>query len=399
MHRFAAILPLAATLACATAQTVDEGRAAASELFGDASWRTSSLSTPDKVFAPKLGGQIVSRYNFNSRNNPPGFSDVTLGGQLAQVKINISGNVVDESISYRIQFKFDETNGNLVLDDSYVDFKPEDEFTFRVGQFKAPILKEENLSDVRQLAANRSVMNGVFSQSRTQGVMMVYTTSSQRFSAALTDGVRTTNVDYVGPTEADFAITGRYEYKIDGDWKQYEEFTGFSEGKYFAALGAALHYQEGGDSFATGVNGRTDNVNLNMATIDAMAKGNGWNVYTAGVFRQREMIAATRTEREDFGFLIQGGYFIRPQWELFARYDVVIPDGRRTLDRSFNTITIGANKYISPRSHAVKFTIDLQWFLDRQNAQELVTESTSTSVLRSTDENQIAVRAQLQLVF
>ncbi|MBX3377823.1 MAG: hypothetical protein KF678_12565 [Phycisphaeraceae bacterium] len=398
LQRMAALGLLVAAGLPAAAQTVDDGRAVSNELFSDASWRTAGLGAPEKVYAPKVGGQVISRYNVNYRNNPPGFSDTTLGGQMAQVKLNFTGNVVDESIRYRIQFKFDETNGNLVLEDSFIDVQPEDEFVFRFGQFKAPLLKEELMSDVRQLTANRSVMNAVFSQGRTQGAMLIYTAPTQRVSFAATDGLRTPNTDYVAPSEADFALTGRYEYKIDGDWKQYEEFTSFPDSKYFGALGAALHYQEGGDSFATGV-GRTDNINIWQATVDAMAKGNGWNVYTAAVFRQRETVAATRVSRDDFGFLIQGGYFFRPQWELFARYDVVIPDGRRTLDRTFNTITIGANKYISPRSHALKFTVDVQWFLDRQNAQDLVTENTSTGVLRSTDDNQLALRAQLQLVF
>lgn len=389
---------MAALTGGTAAQDINATRAAAHELFADSEARTSALGAGPAVYQPRFGGQIIARYNLNHRNNPPGFSDVTLGGQLAYVKLNVSGKVLDETISYRIQWKYNESGGGAVLDDAHIDFRPEDEWTIRFGQFKPPVLREENMSDVKQLAANRSVMNAVFSQGRTQGVMAVYTAPTQRFAASINDGIRTPNVDFVGSSEADFGLTGRFEQKIDGDWKLYDDFTGFPDGKYFGALGVALHYQEGGDSFATGV-GRTDNINVWLATVDALAKGNGWNVYAAGVFRQREVVAASRVARDDFGFLIQGGWFIRPQWELFARYDVVIPDGRRTLDRRFNTITVGANKYISPRSHAVKFTVDVQWFLDRQNAQDLVTESTLTGVLRSTDENQIAVRAQLQLVF
>lgn len=362
--------------------------------------RTSSLA-PAPVFAPKIGGMLVARYNFNFRDNAEPADDITIGGQMAYAKLNVTGNVLDESISYRIQGKFGEADGRPVLDDAYMDFKLEDEFSVRVGQFKPALLREENISDTKQLAANRSVMNGVYSQSRTQGLMLTYTGQHMRVMGSFNDGIRTPNIDFTSNTEADYGATGRIEFKGDGEWKQYEEFTSFPNSKYFSAFGAGLHWQDGGDSFGTGtITNTTDNIDIWEVTADAMAKGNGWNAYAAAVWRQRENKTLSPTSTfDDIGFLVQAGKFVGAKWELFARWDLVLPDNRRILDGAFNTITIGANKYISPGSHAVKLTIDGQWFVNRQSDQNIATQSTLSGLLSSNESGQIAIRAQLQIAF
>ena len=68
---------------------------------------------------------------------------------------------------------------------------------------------------------------------------------------AFSDGLNTKSTDYTSTLEADYAFTGRVEYKWDGDWKQYDEFTAFRDAKYFGAIGGALHYQWGGHTVGT----------------------------------------------------------------------------------------------------------------------------------------------------
>ena len=392
-----AALSTIVTSACAMGQSQDQARAAANELYSDALDRTSEQAA--QVFTPKFGGFIATRYNINVRDNVSGIEDTAIGGQMAYVKLNMTGNVFTDAISYRVQVKFGEADGLAVLDDAYGEYKLEDEFSFRWGQFKLPVLREENVSDTKQLSANRSVMNATFSQSRSQGVMVSYAGSDMRFMASFNDGIRTPNVDFVSSTEADFGFTGRLEWKWDGDWKQYEEFTSWRGSKYFGAVGGAAHYQEGGGTFGANSAGTavsTSNTDIFLGTGDVMIKGNGWNVYSAVVYRSTA--GPTVLTFADYGFLVQGGWFVGPQWELFARYDVVLPDDDRTNDESFNTISFGANRYISPDSHAAKLTIEGLWFLDAQSAG-IVTPSSLTGVLASSERNQFALRVQLQLVF
>jgi hypothetical protein len=394
MKRRIAWLMTGLAASVASAQSIDEGRSVASELYADAMERAQSRAAG--AYTPKIGGFIASRYNINVRDGTPPDKDFTIGGQMAYTKLNVTGNAFSDAITYRVQFKFGEADGLAVLDDAYIDYKFENEFTLRGGQFKLPVLREENMSDTKQLSANRSVMNGVFTQSRSQGLMLTYAGQDVRVLGSFNDGIRTPNVDFVGPTEGDFGATVRGEFKWGGDWKQYDEFTSWIGSKFFGAVGAAIHYQEGGATGATGPTSATNNTDTLLGTIDVMSKGDGWNVYAA--FVARTISGPTVADFADFGFLIQAGKFVAPQWELFARYDVVIPDSDRATDDAFNTITVGANRYISPDSHAVKLTLALLFF-PNETTTGIVTQSTLAGVLTSSEKNQVAAQAQLQIAF
>lgn len=382
---------LAAAASAAHAQTLDASRAFANELYSDSTSRTSALDQDVKAFAPKVGGYSLFRYNVNQRNNVPNSnSDTAVGFQAAYTKLTLAGNVFDESWSYGFQLKFNEFDGNAVLDDAWGMLKFEDQWSLKWGQFKMPVLREENISDSKQLAANRSVTNSVFTQSRSQGLLLAYTGDNVRGMFGFGDGLGSRNTDYTAATESDYAVTGRAEYKWAGDWKQYDEFTAFKNTPYFGAVGGALHFQTGGHTVGT------SHGNTWEGTVDAMAKGNGWNAYVAGIGRSSNV--TNGIQYRDFGFLAQVGAFVGPKWELFGRYDVIIPDGDRTANDSFNTFTIGANRYFIPESHAIKLTLNVLYFADEQSAG-LAPASTLTGVLASSEASQWAFQAQIQFMF
>jgi hypothetical protein len=226
--------------------------------------------------------------------------------------------------------------------------------------------------------------------------MLTYTGQELRVLVSFNDGIRTPNVDFVGVSEGDFGATARLEYKWGGDWKQYEEFVSWRGSKYFGAIGGALHYQEGGATFAASPTGQTTNSDTVLGTIDVMSKGDGWNAYAAFVIRS--ITGPAVAETTDFGFIVQAGKFWTPQWEIFGRYDVVIPDTDRTSDDPFSTITVGVNKYISPESHAVKLTFALLYFPD-ETTSGIVGQSTLAGVLTSSEPHQLGFQAQLQIAF
>ena len=258
------------------------------------------------------------------------------------------------------------------------------------GQFKLPLLREELVSDTFQLAANRSVLNSVFTQSRSQGVQLSNQWDQFRLFAAFSDGLKTVNTDYTSTGEADYAGTIRGDWKWAGDWKQATDFTSFRGSPYFGMLGGAAHYQSGGDTFAT------MDVQLFEATVDLSVEGDGWNAYGAGIYRHADPVSGSAID--DWGFMVQGGFFVSPQCELFARYDVVIPDSSRATSDNMNTLTFGLNHYFIPESHALKFTFDVEFFLDKQD-RGIAPSSTLTGLLGSDKSDQWNLRAQMQLMF
>ena len=65
---------------------------------------------------------------------------------------------------------------------------------------------------------------------------------------------------------------------------------------------------------------------------------------------------------------------------------------------NFGTITAGANHYFIPASHALKFTANVLFFLDKQ-ATSPISPDTNVDLLSSANDGQWALQAQMQLVF
>jgi hypothetical protein len=119
-------------------------------------------------------------------------------------------------------------------------------------------------------------------------------------------------------------------------------------------------------------------------------------VYAAAVYRNIDPSGGDNLA--DMGFLAQAGFFVAPDWELFGRYDIVVPDDDRATGDNFSTVTVGVNHYFVPESHAAKFSADVEFFLDTQS-DSIAGASTLTGLLPSDQDSQWALRLQMQLVF
>jgi hypothetical protein len=381
----------------AVGQLADGARAYSAEAIADAAGRTSGLAAPDA--APvKVFGYAQFRYNFNLRDQVPGGDDATNGFQTARTKLGAAGNVNDD-LGFFVLGSFGVGSGTFTLHDAYGTWKLADGWSLKWGQYKLPLMREETISDTKLLAADRSVMHSVFTQGRSQGVEAAYTTDQFRLMADFSDGLRTLNTDFNdgegvfgGGLEADYALTARVEYKWAGDWDRFNDFTSWQGAAPAGMAGLAVHYQGGGNTVGT------FDVDLLQVTADATLKGDGWNAFAAGVYRHLD--PSLSGSYDDFGWLIQGGYFLAPDWELFARWDQVFPDSNWIDAKTFSELTIGVNHYCIPESHAAKFTLDVTYFpTDQAGSSGLVNPGTLTGLLGSDQDGQWNLRAQFQIMF
>lgn len=400
--RYAAPLFVLALAGTALAQT--EADVQRAEIAADAARRTSLLANNGSLGAldwqgadpVRLGGLFQFRYTANIRDDEPGEESFTHGFAVQYAQLTADADL-NETWSVHLQGNFVRSNGTFTLDDAWADWKLDDSWTLRMGQFKAPFSKERLVSDGKLLAADRSEENSVFALNRTQGLEFIYDSDNWRGWLSFNTGASSINNDFNGASNADYAFTGRGEYRFAGDWAQLSDFTGWEGQENAGAVGAALHYQDGG---STGINstGATPDVSLIALTVDAAYESNGWSVF--GAFNWQNVDPATGDDMSDFGFLAQAGLFLSEADEIFGRYDVIIPDSDSPGgDDLFNTITIGWNHYFIPESHASKFTLDLQWFLDATTENGLVSANPAIGLLESTNENQFAIRAQYTASF
>lgn len=409
----------------ATTGTESKDRAYAAELVSDASNRTSfsensggggfengKFTIHDESGANSLviGGTIQFRYSADFRDDSgvDDNEDFTQGFSSRRTRLRFGGSIWDKNLTYLVQLDANRADGEMGIVDAYGQYKWSNGVTFKWGQYKLPFLREETISDTSQLAADYSVTHTVFTQTRSQGIEFGYEGSDFRVMGDLSDGIRTLNTDFNSNAEADFAITGRVEWKFAGeDWKRFNDYTSWRGADFAGMLGAAAHYQSGGETGGIDDTGAADGTNdrdLFLATVDSQFEGNGWNAAVAGMYRSDNNDESSESDTfGDFGVLVQGGIFVSEQVEAFARYDVVLMDGDRTAapdgDDSFHTVTAGANYYVSPDSQAVKVTGQMSYYFNPTVDVEILSPATTSPLLRDTEDGQVALILQVQIMF
>jgi hypothetical protein len=396
-----AALGFASTVLAQTAN--DANRAFSAELQADAQARTSELGSAaaghdGKFFISddsgdyrlNVGGFVQFRYTANFRDEDT--NDFAHGFTVHRARFKLYGTVAGDW-GYFLQFDTNRTTGAVRMLDAFITHKLEGGWTLGAGEFRLPYWREFNIGATSQLAVERSAVSFVFNQGRSQGVFAAKQDENFAFAVAFTDGVRTNSSDFTSGAEADWAFSGRVDYKVRGDWKQFNDFTSWQGSAYGVKVGGTVHYQSSGDTMPEAAS-TTKVLGL---TGDVQVEGNGWNFFAAAVWQRIDNGA----DFDDLGALVQGGWFLTDQDEIFGRWDAIFQDSDRTGsdDDDFHFLTVGWNHYFIPHSHAVKFTGDIVISLNDTSSLAIGGLSTANGLLGDNDEGEIAARAQLQLVF
>jgi hypothetical protein len=333
--------------------------------------------TPNVIFQFRS----VTNYGEDTRDNDE--ESLETGFEIRRLKLGLSGNVFSKDLTYNFRLSANRNGGENIVDLAYIQYKFADDWAFKVGQYKANVFHEESVSDARQLAVERSLVNALIGGAQTdyvQGVALLYQTEPLRAELGFTDGANSDNTDFRdgqgGPNtidEPNYGVDGRVEYKVSGDWKRYDDFTHLKSEENLLIIGAGFDYTEGGDQSTV------------FHTVDAQWEsgdpGLPLNAYVAyiGQFNQSD-----EDEVYNWGALAQAGYEITPKLELFGRYSYTnIEDGD-----DYSEITIGGNYYLV--NHQAKVTIDVNFLPDGSPG------STGLGYLAG-DDFQFAVRGQFQL--
>lgn len=440
-----AALGLSLSAAAVAQTTTDRGYEA--ELAADAAGRASLLQSGataghnrrgfyigsgDGNYNLYIGGYTQFRYilSFADDDSIADSEDFGNGFDQTRTRLIFQGNVINPNLTFYVEGAFDGnadggtlgSDGSFTLLDYWGQYEFDNGVGIKFGQFKAPVTRERMVDARHQLAADRSVVDEVFNAGRVQGVALTWRNDSFGIIGGIHDGARTANtpfhgaggatytgiagIDPMGQTvvaESDIALTARVEGKLAGDWDRFEDFTSFRNSQDLAAMiGGAFHWQHHGDTAAWGSNSQvaSGEADVLVYTIDASVEGNGWNLYGAFIGANGDIDGGG--DIDNFGFLVQGGFFLSEQFELFGRWDVVLPDDDAPGDDDMHTFTIGGNYYFVPESHAAKFTADVQWFTEQVTNSTPVTTvapSSTTALVPSNDDDQFAVRFQMQLAF
>jgi hypothetical protein len=372
------------------------------------------IQSEDGNFVLNPNAQFQFRYVANHRDAAEDDdTDGQLGFEIPRMKLALDGNVFSKNTTYRFQWDTNTTGGNLVLEEAYVRHAFGENFwggrlrnwAVKAGQFKDPTFHEELTSSKRLLAADRSLLNEVLAGGQTdyeQGVTMIYSPTRPLFGKTawraefgFIDGANTDNTNFtdsggpatLGVTNASWGAVARVDFKLAGNWKDYDDFTAMRTKDYLAVVGAGLNVTEGDGGTAWF---HTVDVQWEPATVVP-----GLSVYGAYVGVSQDLRGEDAENPYHWGFLAQAGYMLNDQWEVFGRYDYTDLDleavGGGNAEDKLHEITVGVNYYM--KGHASKITADFTWL---PNGSPL--DLQGIGVLESGEEDQILFRVQYQLL-
>lgn len=379
-----------------TEQRSDEIRSLVQDVLADADTRASLLQSgmnagyddgfvlgsSDGNFSLKMNGLLQARFVYNNQDDAP-VDDDRWGFENSRTKLWFSGNVVSPEWMYMIEADFG-TNGAFTLQDAYIAHDCGNGWTGIFGQHKAPALREELVHSSKQLLVERSWVNEFFTGGRSQYLAADYLGEQFHFTACISDGANNPNSAWSN-YDTEWALTGRVEVLFAGNWDQFKDFTSWQGEEFGFMLGAAAHYQSA--EYGTAAN---DEIEVFLGTIDASAEFGGGNLFASLIYRNMDNDAAI--DSDQYGLVVQGGFFLNEDWELFGRWEWADLDTNGVDD--LNIFTVGLNKYWA--EHTVKWTSDVGFGID---SVPFTSNITGWRADTAEEDGQVVFRTQLQLMF
>ena len=371
------------------------------------------IQSADGSFLMNPNAQFQFRYVLNHRDAAEDDdTDSQLGFEVRRLKLSLDGNVFGKNTAYKLQWATNRSGGGLILEEAYVRHAFGESFwggrlsnwAIKAGQFKDPTFHEEITSSKRQLAVDRSLLNETLAGGVTdyeQGVTFIYDPRNSpigvpmRAEVGFIDGANTDNTNFtdsggpsaLGITNASWGALARVDVKLSGDWKNYDDFTAMKTTGDLLVVGGGLNVTEGDGGTAWF---HTVDVQWEPANLVP-----GLGVYAAYVGVSQDLRGEDAENPYHWGFLVQAGYMLNNQWEVFGRYDYTDLDleavGGGAAEDKLHEITLGVNYYM--KGHASKFSADVTWL---PNGSPL--DLNGIGVLESGEEDQIVVRLQYQLL-
>jgi hypothetical protein len=343
------------------------------------------------VLHPFFQFQFRSTTNWRNDGKHDGSdTDIENGFEIRRMKFGFEGNAFTPNLGYYFRWNTVSNTGgsvgDVVLEEAWIRYQFNDDWAFRVGQITDPTFHEQTTSSGKQLAVERSLVNQLITgsnQAYVQAVTLQYDHKGAPIQAefGISDGFQSQNTDFVDTNEGgnnDWAVTGRVNFFVMGERRAYDDFTALGTKADLLVIGAGGNITQSGDS------------TVYLHTVDAQYENTtGLALYAGYLANYVDQGSNGGDDLYNWGALVQAGYLLNDQWEVFGRYDYTNLD--TSGDDEFCEITLGVNWYVGG-SHNAKVTVDGTWLPNGSPSDQK-----GLGILAGSD-NQFLVRGQFQLL-
>ena len=398
-----------------TEQRADQIRSLVADVLADADTRASLLqdgltagwsehfflASADGRFKLQIDGLLQVRFNWNYHDQPDRY---IYGFENTRTRMTFRGHVFNPDIHYLMRGDFSRIGGSDILQDAWLRFQLNNEWSVRVGQFRVPFNREELVAPQNQLVIERSLVNESLNLGRSQGVELTWAGETGKFVFAYLDagtdnvggfdlvGSKPQNTSWSISNLAEFAFAARYEHLVAGNWAQFIDFTSPPGEEFGAMVGVAAFYQQ--DEYGTGLGPARNEERWFTGTGDVSLEWGGANAFMAVLYHYIDdsQFGATNV----VGITAQGGVYFTPKFEAYARlewgwFDINVAEFADML-----VLTLGGNYYID--GNDVKLSADIGFGIN-QVESPWDSDISAWRVDADGAEPQVVIRTQIQLVF
>jgi hypothetical protein len=365
------------------------------------------ISSADGNFKLKVTALEQVRFVYNSTYNQAISPENSWGFENRRTQVWFTGNVVDPTWTYALGLTVESQTdpyyqtpapGGFALGYAYVrkTWKNSDsQFYVQGGQFSAPWTLESTLWSAGQTQMGEfSAFEYMFGVGLTTGILAGWQNDFLRVQGSWSNNldpyVSTLGAGYGtqswnSPFNTGVALAARGDIKLAGTWDQFSTESSFRGEEFGAKIGVGFMYQ----------NGRTSNFFVTPAsplgvTVDGAIDFGGANIIAQFGY----MDDTIANGGNQWGFNVQGGFFITDDLELFgswtyASVDTGVAPGRT----EGSVIQFGGNWYFAKNN--CKATLGI---LMPMNVDAGVPLPPGMG-LNAAGQNNLSVTAQLQVTF
>lgn len=235
------------------------------------------IGTEDRNFVlrPWFHIQVRDGTAFRQDAKKGNRDEIQNGFEIRRARLGFDGNLFSPDFTYFINWATYRANSNVnvtnssgakigsgaamgglpVLEEAWVKYRlPDSPFYLKAGQLHDP-LDHENIVGSKYRQPEASLQGDIFGNTDTftQGATFIFDPQKHlRIEAGVTDGIRAANTnfeDYPNNGIAyDYGFAGRAEYKVFGNWKDYDQLTAYGNRDDLLVFGLASDYSETGHS-------------------------------------------------------------------------------------------------------------------------------------------------------
>jgi hypothetical protein len=332
------------------------------------------VQSADGKWSMKINGLFQERFNighqpdpWNGATNDP--KETAFGFETTRAALNFSGELA--GVAYynaRLDWSPYNTNGggglsNSPLEWAYGGWHVNDNWSMQMGRQKMNVMRGFMVNAEDQQAIERSSYNYYWASSQiTNGIMAKGSWDNFRMNGMFSNGATNAGANIGNnpwnTNDNGWAITGRGEWLLEGDWAQFNHIGSTKGGTDGMLLGVGGGYLRG--AAVNGAAAGTTNTPKNwLVSGDLSYQSDGWNAY-GSVSYQRTNDDTGNDDVNSIGFEVGAGMHMSDNDELYARWQWINPGvGLGNVSSNLNMATIGWNHYLAGPN--TKLSVDWSW--------------------------------------